>query len=89
VINTHQSILRSSRLETNAVEGQIGRGLVLALLISTKPAVDAFGFLCQDLGVLDEVVPLDWMKLLQVLKQSDSRLRFFTNNFAKGEKDLL
>jgi len=86
-----KSVLGSSRLETNAVEGKIVDlglcGVLLGLLVL---AVELRGFVGQNLGVLDEAVPLVRVKLLEVLQHSNTRVRVvFTNDLTEGEKNLL
>ena len=69
-----ESVLGRSRLETDAVEGKVVHALVARFLVHALRAIERHGLrlLREDLGVLDEVVPLDRVQLLQVLKQGDT-----------------
>ncbi|KAH3669982.1 hypothetical protein OGATHE_002795 [Ogataea polymorpha] len=84
-----QSVLWSSRLETNAVEWQVINFVLHVVLILLLTILKCSRFLSQNLGVLNETIPLDWMKLFQVFKQGDSRkLIILSNNFSQGKQDL-
>ena len=67
-----KSVLRSGRLETNAVERQVINfaldGVLLILLIASVLR----GLICQDLGILDKAIPFVRVKLLEILKHSDA-----------------
>jgi len=77
-----KSVFGSGRLESDSVERNVV-GLLVGLF------VEICRFLSQDLGVANEVVPFDRVKLLEVFEESDpSVLIFFADNLTKGEKDL-
>ena len=85
-----KGVLRSGRLETNAVERKIVNlalsGILLALLVVT---VELRCLIGENLGVLDEAVPLMRMQLFEVLKESDTGVwLILANNFTERQKDL-
>ena len=86
-----ESVLGSSRLETNAVEGQVIdlalRGVLLALLIV---AVELGGLIGENLRVLNKAVPLVRVELLQVLQHGHTRVRLvLANDLAERKQNLL
>jgi hypothetical protein len=86
-----ESVLRSGRLETNAVEGQvINLALGSVLLALVVVAVELRSLVGQNLGVLDEAVPLVRVKLLEVLQHGDTGVRLvFADDLTERQKDLL
>jgi hypothetical protein len=78
-----KSVFGSCRLETDGVERNVVRLLVRLL-------VEVCRFFCEDLGVSNEVVPFDRVKLFEVFEESDtSVLIFFTDDLTEGEENLL
>ncbi|KAH3679223.1 hypothetical protein WICPIJ_008692 [Wickerhamomyces pijperi] len=86
-----QGVFRSSGLETNTVEWNfinLGFQDVFILFFFTVVIVSS-SFFSQDLCVLDETVPFDWVQLLQVFQQSNTgELIVFLDDFSKGKQDL-
>ena len=86
-----QGVFGGRRLEADAVEGQVvdlALGRVLVVLL--RVAVELRGLVGEDLGVLNEAVPLVRVQLLEVLQQRHARVRFvFADDLPQGEKDLL
>jgi hypothetical protein len=80
-----ESVFRSGRLETNAVERKIVdlalSGILLILLVIS---VELRGLVRENLGVLDKAVPLVRVKLLEVLEECNTRVwLIFANNLAE------
>ena len=83
-----RSVLWRSRLEADGVEGKVVYTLVARFLVHALRAIERHGLrlLREDLGVLDEVVPLYRVQLLQVLKQGDTGvLVFLLDDLAKRQ----
>ncbi|KAH3665928.1 hypothetical protein OGAPHI_004117 [Ogataea philodendri] len=84
-----QSVLRSSRLETNTVEWQVINLVLHVVVVLLFAVLESSSFFGQDLGVLNETFPLNWVQLFQVLKQGDSgELIVFSDNLSQREQNL-
>lgn len=94
-----EGVLGSRALETDGVEWNVVSpdGSRLLIRASSEGAgtgaaamVGCAGFLCENLGILDEVGPLERVKLLKVLqKRNTGGLVFLANDLPEREQDLL
>jgi hypothetical protein len=79
-------VLGSGRLETDSIEGNIIGLLRSVLFVCAEwvAAVEHVGLFRKDLGVFDEIVPFNRMKLLEIFEKSDSGvLVFLSNDFSE------
>jgi hypothetical protein len=83
-----QGVLGSGRLETNTVERKVINLALGGILLGLFP-VELRSLIGENLGVLDEAIPLVRVQLLEVFQESDTRVRLiFTDDLTKGEQDL-
>jgi len=77
-------------LETDKVERQIvDLGLTFLVVGEGVDTVEHGGLFREDLGILDEILPLDRVQLLEVFQERNTGvLIFFTNDLSEGQKSL-
>jgi len=79
-----------STLETDKVERQIvDLGLTFLVVSEGVDTVEHGGLFREDLGILDEILPLDRVQLLEVFQERNAGvLIFFANDLSEGQKSL-
>jgi hypothetical protein len=80
-----EGVLGRGALEADAVERQV----VHLLLVVERVLPVVLRLLGEDLGVLDEVVPFEWVELLQVLEQRHPTVVLLADDLAQRKQDFL